>query len=245
VKVSTAKSPAEWHERVNSKGWGAFLHGVKRLDGVVRVGVTLLSPGREGAAAPKFERPVWIGFFAESEKPGEFTLVNFEPARAKEQRDQETNLLPGEDVRVIDPSRTAFLGREQDIFQLNGQSSSPVDARSAKWLDPYRTSDSALVRAAAVLKAGQLGAEVTPKEYADVISSVLVGSVQREAAKELEKLLGLSTEEIPVEELGALKKAGGGDEVKVVKDVAMVKGGGKTTFFTRGDAGWTAVKPKS
>lgn len=262
VKVLVAKSPAEWHATVETKGWGAFLHGVKRLDGVVRVGVTLLSPGKESAATPTHERPVWVGFFTEGDKPGDFTLVNFEPARAKDQRYQESNLMPEkygkwteaqrrhvlavrmEDVRTLNPGRTAFIAGEAKWFSLEGLSDSAVDAKSVKLLDPYRTSDAPLVRAAAVLKAAALGGEVAPKELVDVLTSVKVESVQRDASSQLEKLLGGSTEVVSAEDLDALKKAGGGDAVKVLKGVALVKGSAKVAFFTKGDAGWTQVTPK-
>lgn len=259
VEVGVAKSEPDWHAWVERKGWGAALHPVLATDDVARVVVSLLSPGTSGSPAPRHERPVWVAYF-KKEKAG-WQVLDFQPATAKEQRLQEANVLPSdpkekltdaqrklvlalrmEDVKLINPARTVFLGREASWFSLAGLTECPVDAKTLEWLDPYRTSEHPLVRAAAVLKVVSLGGAVQPSELLDAITQVRVRAVQAEAMKALDALLEGGAEAVGDEDRAALAKLGGGDDVKVLKGVARVKVGNKLQFFKKGESGWVAPK---
>lgn len=259
VEVGVAKSEADWHQWIEKKGWGAALHPVLATDDVARVVLSIFSPGTSASPAPRHERPVWVAFF--KKEKGEWQLLDFPPAAAKEQKLQEANALPADpkerltdpqrrlvlalrmdDVKLLNPARTAFLGREASWFDLTGLTECPVDAKTLDWLDPYRASEHPLVRAAAVLKVVSLGGAVQPAELLDAVTRVKVKAVQAAAMKALDALLEGSAEPVGDEDQAALAKLGGGGDVKVLKGVARVKVGNTLQFFTKGDGGWAAPK---
>ncbi len=261
VQVVTAAGEAEWFEWVGSKGWGAALHAVQVTDDVARVGLQLLSPGKADAPAPRHERPVWVAYFRRERPDAPWELFLFEPYTSKEQRTQESNLLPAdprakltdaqkklvlalrmEDVRLLDASKAALSAKDYAWFTLHGLTEAPVDAKTVGWLDAYRTSDHPLVRAAAVLKAASLGGPVDPVELLDLRGQVKVKAVQEQALASLAKVLDASTEVPTEEDKAALAKLGGGEDVKVLRAAARVKAGGKTLLFMKGEGGWAPVK---
>lgn len=205
--AKVAKSEADFFEQVDTKAWGAAVHPVLALDGVARVAVSLLSPGKKDRPGPAHQRPVWVAYFSQA-KPGElWSLTAFEPVSVREQKLQEANVLPTdgrvkpqeahakltlalrmEDVRLIPPTRTAFYGREASWFSLKGLTTCPVEPKTVAWLDPYKKSDAPLVRAAAVLKAADFGVKVSAEELQDIIDHVKVTSVVDDAKARLSNL---------------------------------------------------------
>jgi hypothetical protein len=262
VRLSVAKSPAEWHAEVEKNGrWVAALHPVKQSEGVARVAVTLLSPGKGEPPAPRHERPVWLAFFRQEAPGAPWELLFFDPAVAKEQKLQEANILPGdgkgklsdaqkqlvlalrmEDVRLINPDRKTLTKDELKWVTLEGLTTSPVDTKHVAWLEPYRVSEVPLVRAVAVLRTAQLGGAVGVAEVVKVVETVKALPVQAEALGLLGKLLDASTEPVAETDRAVLEKDGGSD-VRVLEDVARVKRGGKVVFYKRGAAGWDVLKP--
>lgn len=262
VEVSVAKSEADWHAEAEKNGkWVAALHPVKHAEGVARVALTLLSPGKTEPPAPRHERPVWVAFFKQEAPGTPWELLFFDPATAKDQKLQEANVLPGdgkaklsdaqrqlvlalrmEDVRLINPNRKVLTKDELKWVSLEGLSGLPVDAKHVAWLEPWRASEAPLQRAVAVLRIAQLGGEVKVAEVVDVLEKVKATPVQAEAMGVLGKLLEASTEEVAESDKALLAKAAS-DVVKVREDVARVTSGGKTVFYKRGNAGWGLLKP--
>lgn len=262
VEVSVAKGPADWHAETEKNGkWVAALHPVKQSEGVARVAVSLFSPGKGEPPAPRHERPVWLAFFKQEAAGAPWELLFFEPAVAKEQRLQETNLLPGDgkakltdaqkqlvldlrmqDVRFINPERKTLTKDELKWVSLEGLSGSPLDAKRVAWLDPYRLSEVPMVRAVAVLRTAQLGGAVGVAEVAKAVETVKAVAVQAEALALLGKLLDASTEEVAETDKALLEKDGA-TEARVLEDFARVKKGNKLVFYKRGGAGWAVLKP--
>jgi len=262
VQVSVAKSEADWHAEAEKSGkWVAALHPVLTSEGVARVAVTLLSPGKAEPPAPRHERPVWVAFFKQ-EAPGQpWELMWFDPAVAKEQRLQEANLLPAdpkvklsdaqkqlvlalrmEDVRLINPQRKELSKDELKWVTLEGWSGTVLDAKHVAWLEPYRLSEAPLVRAVAVLRTAQYGGAVKVGEVVAALETVKAAPVQAEAMGLLSKLLEASTETVDEAEKALLLKDGG-DEVRVREGVARVRTGTKNVFYKKAEVGWALVKP--
>jgi uncharacterized protein (DUF1778 family) len=263
VEVSVAKSEAEWQAWVETKGWGAALHPVLVNDGVAVVALTLLSPGKKDFPSPHHERPVWVAVFRKVKAGAPWEQLIFDSVQSKDQKLQETNLItpgpPGkwtepqrklvlalrlEDVRLLNNAHLTFLGQDAKWFSLDGLTDAPVDARHVGWLDDARMSEQPLVRAAAALKAYSLGGTVTAQELADVLTQVRVVQVQEKAQAALLKLLDASTDAVPEADAAALRKLGGGDDVKLQRDVARVRAGDSVRLFLRGASGWAPLVPK-
>ena len=105
-------------------------------------------------------------------------LVAMEPQTATDWREQPFNLMPPkgeptelsrklalhiwmEQVRAL-PNRPAFLPQEEALFNVTFEGGEwPAQAPPA-WLEPYRDSDSKLVRAVAELKLAALGGQWKP-----------------------------------------------------------------------------------
>ena len=174
LNVAVAESDDELFKGLE-KGefWGIALHTI-HIDGqFARGGVTFISPAT-GETPPRRERPAFIGLFRQL-KPGlPWTVVSIEPMTVSDLRQQDVNMIapnspPGdyekrlrlavamEEVRTINPTRKEFTAEEERIFNLGGV----LDAAEVAWLDPYRLSENSMVRAAAELKAVQLGSPTT------------------------------------------------------------------------------------
>lgn len=263
VKVTVAKSPAEWFTHVESKGWGIAVDPIRTTDGVARIVLRFLSKGGTEPLSARHERPVWVGFFKQEAAGGPWTPVLWEPAASKLQREQETTLVPPGpneklteamkqhvlairvgDLALINPNRSVIHEHEARWTSLNGLSGSVVDAKNQGWLDVLRMSEEPLVRAAAVLKVGNLGGEVTPDELIDVITKVKQARVQAEALLMLNKRFEASTDVLTEEDKAAILKLGGGGELKVVGAIARAKLGNLTKLYKKGENGWDPVVPK-
>ncbi|MEW6435525.1 MAG: hypothetical protein AB1730_28855 [Myxococcota bacterium] len=262
VQVTVAKSEADWYAEVEKNGkWVAAVHPVKQSEGIARVVVSLFSPGKGEPPAPRHERPVWVAFFKQEAPGTPWELMWFDPAVAREQKLQEANLLPGdgkaklsdaqkqlvlalrmEDVRLINPKRKTLTKDELKWVSLEGLSGPVVDARHVGWLEGYRSSESPMVRAVAVLRIAQLGGEVRPAELVNAIETVMALPVQAEAMGVLSRLVAASTE--PVSEADrAVLAQDRADEVQILGDIARVRRGSQNTFYKRGEAGWKVIKP--
>jgi hypothetical protein len=262
VQVSVAKSEADWHAEAEKRGkWVAALHPVMASEGVARVALTLLSPGKDDPPAPRHERPVWMAFFKQEAAGQPWELMWFDPATGHEQKLQEANLLPSdpkaklsdaqkqlvlalrmEDVRLINPERKQLAKEELKWVTLEGWSGTPLDAKHVAWLEPYRASEAPLERAVAVLRTAQLGGEVKVAEALKILETVKAMSVQAEAMGLLSKLIEASTEVVSETDKAVLGKDGA-EDVRVRDGVARVRTGTKNVFFKKGEAGWAVVKP--
>jgi hypothetical protein len=263
VDVSVAKNPADWFAEVEGReGWVAALHPVLVSEGVARVALQLLSPGRGEPPAARHERPLWVAFFKQDAAGAPWQLAHFEPYTAVEQKLQESNVLPlteGKeklvdqqkqllltlrlfDLKLVNPQRKVLSPAELKLVQLDGLTESPVDAKHTAWLEPYRTADVPLVRAVALLRLAQLGATVTGAELLYVLENVRATAVQAEALGALGKLLDASTEAVTDADRAALTRAPDAD-VKVLKGLARVRAGGKSTFHKQTAGAWSLIAP--
>lgn len=262
VQLSVAKSEGDWHAEAEKNGkWVAAVHPVKQSEGVARVVVSLFSPGKGDPPAPRHERPVWVAFFKQEAPGTPWELMWFDPAVAKEQKLQEANLLPGdgkaklsdaqkqlvlalrmEDVRLINPKRKTLTKDELKWVSLEGLSGPVVDAKHVAWLEGYRTAESPMVRAVAVLRIAQLGGEVKVAEVVNAIETVMALPVQAEAMGVLSRLVAASTEPVSESDKAVLAQDRA-DEVQILGEIARVRRGSQNTFYKRGEAGWKVIKP--
>ncbi|MBL9038132.1 MAG: hypothetical protein JNG84_06430 [Archangium sp.] len=260
VEVGVAKSVPEWHAWVETKGWGASLHPVLATDGVARVALQLLSPGKSDRPGPRHERPVWLAFFRQVDAGGPWELLSLEPLTAKEQRHQETNFfaenqkgepltdvqkqlvlsLRMEDVRLINPERQTLSQHEDNWLLLRGPTESPVTRKTVKWLDAYRASESPMVRAVAVLRSAELGGAVTPEELFDVMASVRTLTLQADALRVLNRLF--DREGTPPEAADAAVFRG--ENPRVIRNLGRARSGDTLLLYKKGPAGWDAFVPK-
>lgn len=262
VKVAVAKSDADWFAWTDAKGWGAAVHPVLVNDNVARVVVQLFSPGKKDSPGPRHERPVWVAYFKRAKADAPFELALFEPAMGLDQREQEANVisltvknrpteahkklilaLRMEDLRYLNPARPLFSNREAEWFALKGLTECPVDAKTVAWLEPWRTAEHPLQRAAAVLKLDDLHAPVKPAELLWVYANVKLVPVQLVAQAKLEKALE-AQDLMDAADREAVQKASGSDDVRGVKDVARAKGGTAPGLYQKGEKGWALVTPK-
>jgi hypothetical protein len=261
VEVTAAGSEADWHAWVEKTGWGASIHPVLESEDVLRLALTLYSPGKLDAPTPKHERPVWVAYFRRENATTPWEMMEWASPTALTQKGQEANILPAdgkpklteqmkklilalrmEDVRRINPARTSFIGKEALWFTLYGLTEPPVDKTTVGWLDVYRTDANPLVRAAAVLKAQSLGGTVEAAEVAEVLTSSKVTSVAVEAASALTRMLEATTEAVTDEDKDALVKLASSDDIKILKGFARVKTKGRVTFWRKGEVGWAQLK---
>ena len=176
-EIVTAGSDDEFQAWTDAKGWGIVMHAAN-LDtsaGVARIGCTFISPGTPENPGGRFERPSWVAFYWQA-KPGvgPFSLLSIAPVTASDWREQPINLIPAkvepnesarklalavwmEQVRAL-PVREKFTAHEQAIFDLQMDGEAPPQA----WVEAYRDSDSAMVRAAATAKVVSMGGELNP-----------------------------------------------------------------------------------
>jgi hypothetical protein len=263
VKITVAKSPAEWFTHVDTKGWGIALDPLKTSDGVVRIVLRFLSKAGTEPASARHERPVWVGFFRQEATGGPWVPVLFLPAAAKLQAEQETTLMPVDpketiteamkqhvlairlgDLAVINEVRSTLHQNEAKWTSLDGLSGSVVDRKNAAWLEPLRTSTEPLVRAAAILKLTSLGVATTADELIDIITTVKQARVQGEALLVLNKRLDASAEPLADEDKAALVKLASDGEFKRVANVVRLKAGTSLRYFKKVEKGWDPVVPK-
>lgn len=263
VKVTVAKSPAEWFTHVESKGWGIAVDPIRTTDNVARIVLRFLSKGGTEPVSARHERPVWVGFFKQEAVGGPWTPVLFDVAASKLAREQETTLVPPGpndkltdamkqhifairvgDLALINQSRSSLHESEAKWTSLNGLSGSVVDAKNLGWLDVLRMSDEPLVRAAGVLKVASLNGEVTNDELVEVMEKVKQARVQAEALLQLNKRLDASAETPTDEDKAAITKLGGAGELKLAGTVARLKATSVTKYFKKGANGWDPVVPK-
>lgn len=176
VDFATAASDDEFQQWTDVKSWGVVLHAahVDTAGGIARIGCTFISNGSKDVPGGRFERPSWVAFYKQP-KPGvgSFQLLAIEPVTATDWRLQPINLVPPkvepnelakklylavwmEQVRAL-PARPAFGAQEEALFNLQYDTAEKFEASQVAWLDPYRDSDSPMVRAAAELKLAALG----------------------------------------------------------------------------------------
>lgn len=263
VKVTVAKSPAEWFTHVESKGWGIAVDPIRTTDNVARIVLRFLSKGGTEPVSARHERPVWVAFFKQEAVGGPWTPVLFDVAASKLAREQETTLVPPGpndklteamkqhifairvgDLALINQNRSSLHESEAKWTSLNGLSGSVVDAKNLGWLDVLRMSDEPLVRAAGVLKVASLNGEVTNDELVEVLEKVKQARVQAEALLQLNKRLDASAEVPTDEDKAGINKLGGAGELKVAGTVARLKGTAVTKYFKKGANGWDPVVPK-
>jgi hypothetical protein len=213
VKVTVAKSPAEWFTHVESKGWGIAVDTIRTTDNVARIVLRFLSKGGTEPISARHERPVWVGFFKQESVGGPWAPVLFDVAASKLQREQETTLVPpGTNEKLTDGDEAAHLRdsrrrprahQPEPLVAARERSEVDVAQRPVRlgrrredlgWLDVLRMSDEPLVRAAGVLKVASLNGEVTNDELVDVIEKVKQARVQAEALLLLNKRLDASAD---------------------------------------------------
>ncbi|MBS1150067.1 MAG: hypothetical protein H6Q89_1765 [Myxococcaceae bacterium] len=207
VTVTVAKTDDEWHQWTASKGWGINPHAVFVSDNVARIAVTLYSAGTTPVPTPKIEKPIYVGFAAREKENEEWKLLAVEPPTSLDYRKQECNAFPPdakageaekkarvafwmESVRILNPARESFVGNEFTLFSMPSSGADAVDAKDKWMLEPYRKSDSPLVRASAELKLSRMGTATTPNALADLINQVRHPAAKGELVKELLRLIG-------------------------------------------------------
>lgn len=263
VKVTVAKSQAEWFTHVDTKGWGIAVDPIHASDGIVRIVLRFVSKAGTEPASARHERPIWVGFFRQEATGGPWVPVYFEPSGAKLQKDQETTLMPVDpkekmtdamkqhvlairlgDLALINPNRSTLHQNEAKWTSLDGLSGSVIEAKNVGWIDPLRTSSDPLVRAAVVLKLAALGQQVAMDELLDVLTTVKQARVQGEALLIINKRLDASSETLADEDKALLIKLAGEGELKVLGSLARHKAGSTLRYFKKGDKGWEPVIPK-
>ncbi|MBK7861200.1 MAG: hypothetical protein IPJ65_21840 [Archangiaceae bacterium] len=181
VTFTAAATDDEYTQWTDSKSWGVVVHAahVDPATGIARIGCTFVSNGSKEAPGGHFERPSWVAFYKQP-KPGHgfFQPLAIEQVTAADWREQPLNLVPAkaelteqgrrlalavwmEQVRAL-PSRKELLPQEQALFELQLEGAQQLGAEQIAWLEPYRDSDSPLVRAAAELKFAELGGAWRP-----------------------------------------------------------------------------------
>lgn len=263
VKVTVAKSPADWFSHVDTKGWGIAVDPIRTTDGVARIVVRFLSKAGTEPPSARHERPVWVSFWKQDAAGGPWAPLLFEPAASKLQREQETTLVPPGpnekltdamkqhifairvgDLAYINPNRPTLNEHEAKWTSLTGLSGAVVDAKNQGWLDVLRMSDEPLVRAVGVLRVAALGGEVTTDELADVIAKVKHARVQAEALLVLNKRLDASAEPLSDEDKAAIVKLAGEGELKRYGTVARLTAGKTPRYFRKVESGWDPIVPK-
>lgn len=261
LEVSVAKSDTDWYSEVEEKGgWVASLAPVQVSENVARVALQLLSPGKSGAVAPRHERPVWVAFFTRENDHADWSLALWEPWLVLDQKLQESNVLPADpkeklvdqqkqlvlalrmhDLSLINPNRRVLTAHELKFIQLDGLTESPLDAKHVAWLEPWRKAEHPVVRSVALLRIAQLGGTVSADELTSVLDNARALPLQAEALGAVAHVLDASKEPVSAEDRKALSKFG--DDIKVVKGLARVRGDGKTTVLRFSANAWEIVAP--
>lgn len=214
ITVSAAKTEDEWHQWTGTKGWGLSPHAVYVSDNVARIAVTLYSAGNTQVPTPKPERPIYVGFAIREKDVADWKLLSVEPPTSLDYRKQESNIFPAdskageaekkarlafwmESVRLLNPARENFLGNEMTIFSMAAAGADAIDGKDKWMLEPYRKSDSPLVRACAELKLSRMGTATTPAALADLITQVRHPAVRNELIKEMLRLIGPKLDAAP------------------------------------------------
>lgn len=179
VNINVPDSEDEYFKWVEKEGFGIQMHSIN-IDGqYARAAMNFVSPGK-GDKPPRHERPVFVAFFKQPKPGTPWTVLSIEQVTALDYREQEVNIIPPrsaqvsdwerklrlavwfEDVRTINPSRKAFTSEEERLFNLAGEGADKLEPAQLPLLEPYRMSDHPMVRAAAELKAIELGGATTP-----------------------------------------------------------------------------------
>jgi hypothetical protein len=251
VVVAAAKTEDEWHQWTSQKGWGINPHPVFVSDNAARIGLTLYSPGTPAVPSAKMERPFYVGFGWRPKDDDDWKLLSVEPPIALDYRKQECNIYPPdtrpaeaekklrlaiwmEGVRVLNPLHEVFLGTEASQFLMNTSGADSLDSKEKWMLEPYRKSDSALVRAAAELKLSRLGTATSATSLADLIVATKHPAARNELILELLRLVGAKFDAGPVateDDKAELVKLISPDpknpalvrEVKIVDDLARLR----------------------
>lgn len=214
VTVTAAKTEDEWHQWTAQKGWGLNPHAVYADDNVARIAVALYSAGTSSVPTPKPERPIYVGFADRAKEGAEWKLLSVEPMTSLDYRKQESNVFPAdakpgeaekklrvafwmESVRVLNPTRETFIGTEATLFAMPASGPDAIDGKDKWLLEPYRKSDSPLVRASAELKLSRMGTATTPAALAELIGKVNLPAVKAELVKELLRLIGAKLDAAP------------------------------------------------
>ncbi len=207
VTASAAKTEEEWHQWVGQTGWGIHPHAVHVSDNVARIAFTFYSAGTSQAPTPKIERPAYVGFASREKDDQPWKLLAVEPPTSLDYRKQESNVFPAdskagesekklrlsiwmEAVRVLNPARENFIGNELAIFSMANSGPDAVEGKDKWMLEPYRKSDSPLIRAAAELKLARMGTATTPNALGELVTTVKHPAVRHELIKELLRLIG-------------------------------------------------------
>ncbi len=207
LTVTAARTEDEWHQWTGSKGWGLNPHAVYVNDNVARIAVTLYSAGTAATPTPKAERPIYVGFASREKDDGEWKLLSIEPPTSLDYRKQESNAFPAdtkaseaekktrvafwmEAVRVLNPARESFIGNEQTLFSMAGSGADALDGKDKWMLEPFRKSDSPVVRACAELKLSRMGTATTPAALAEMVTQVRHPAVRNELILEALRLVG-------------------------------------------------------
>jgi hypothetical protein len=214
VVVAAAKTADEWHQWSAGTGWGINPHAVFISDNVARIAITLYSPGNTQVPTPKIERPIYVGFASREKEDTEWKLLAVEPPTNLDYRKQESNIFPPdskpgesekkarlafwmESVRLLNPARESFIGNEMTLFSMAASGADAVEGKDKWMLEPYRKSDSPLVRASAELKLSRMGTATTPLALSELITKVQHPAVRNELIKELLRLIGAKLDAAP------------------------------------------------
>lgn len=263
VKVSVAKSPADWFTHVDTKGWGIAVDPIRTTDGIARIVLRFLSKAGTEPPSARHERPVWVSFWKQGTDGAPWAPLLFDVAASKLQREQETTLVPPGpnekltpamkehifairvgDLAYFNPNRATVNEHEVKWTSLNGLSGSVVDAKNQGWLDVLRMSEEPLVRAVGVLRVAALGGEVTIDELIEIITKVKQARVQAEALLILNKRLDASAEVLSDEDKTTLIKLGGAGEMKLYNTVARITLGKASKYFRKLESGWDPIVPR-
>ncbi len=250
--VEAAKTEDEFYVWVENQGWGLLPYEVMINDeGVTRGGFQFLSPGTTSYRAPRFEKPVYVGF--SEKKDDAWQLIAMEPALVPDWRKQEANIYPPEankvseqekrarvalwmeSVRGVNNRRRAFIGPETNIFLVNGQGADHFDKAQVALFEPWLESEDLMVRAAAQIKYAQLGGGVTPASMGETMQKLSSIAARSELGKAIFRSLGASLDsgaDAAKEDKAAIEKVLNSDQspfklgrvnwVKIYEDWAKV-----------------------
>jgi hypothetical protein len=206
VLFTAAASDEAFQQWTDSKSWGVVIHAahVDPTTGIARIGCTFVTNGSKEAPGGHFERPSWIAFYKQP-VPGHgfYQPLAIERVTAIDWREQPLNLVPPkvepidlakrlylevwmEQVRAL-PNRAAFLPQEQELFELQLDGPYKIEAPQLAMLEPYRDSDSPMVRAAAELKIASLNGPWKPDSIWVIAKGVKHPVVKARLEEQLKK----------------------------------------------------------
>ncbi|MBX7101178.1 MAG: hypothetical protein K1X89_25910 [Myxococcaceae bacterium] len=208
LSVTAAQGLSDFHQWT-AKGWGIEVGQVlvaevdKSGAQVARVGLAFVSPG-SSLGPPALERPTYVGFALRPKAGEPFALLSVEPPAVLDVRKQPCTLCSS-DGKPTDAERHLRLFSDFEhlaLVNLAAKELSPADreaftldaaqltAKDKAWLEPWQTSESVVLRAAAALKGSKVGANVPPASLAELVPSLPHPWLKTRLVEELVRVLG-------------------------------------------------------